>query len=371
MKNSLFQKLSSKLNSLQNLSQNQKKILAFLVSFLVLGLFLFGYNWFTNPGFKYNFIPDNRPDSSTKAGANANVKKATTDLTNVLSNVNPENLIYEKVKFKDLPIYPKAWVEKNFTPQEQLNALVSGPSGDADSDGLNNKQEYLYGSNPKNKDSLCNGKIDNNSCFGRTDKQNIDMGISPLTGFELESPTEIKVKKQDLLVVDKLQDTFNTATKEGVDFVTLYQLSKTIDLSDKMNEIKVVEVQENTNSMIAYQEARVNLLKDSASDDDFSNFVKLYQLSTLDELNKESQKYRDFKERLAVMPVPKRYVPSHKAYIMFFDKMIELTEHRKTELGKEKFSDEFRNKSKTLATEAVWAYKKLNTELSFIEQSKN
>ena len=51
----------------------------------------------------------------------------------------------------------QAWKDSQFTPAELLDPLLSGSNVDFDGDGLKNWQEYLHGSNPK--DRLSNGMM--------------------------------------------------------------------------------------------------------------------------------------------------------------------------------------------------------------------
>lgn len=47
----------------------------------------------------------------------------------------------------------QAWLDTHFNPTEQLNPSLSGPNADADGDGLDNKAEYIVGTDPRNPTS--------------------------------------------------------------------------------------------------------------------------------------------------------------------------------------------------------------------------
>jgi hypothetical protein len=322
------------------------------------------------------YIYQNQNYINTLLGRNKTEEKETTsnddkpalraaieNLNKTLSRVGNDAVLYQTINFEELPIYPQTWVEKYFNSSEIANALIGGQSADPDSDGLSNKQEYLYGSDPKNKDSLCNGKVDNTICFGRTDKENVDAGFSPLTGLELETPKKLKLKKQDFALVGKLQNSFETASKEGVDFPSLYQLSKLIDLSPELSTVKVSSVDDTVQSILDYQQFRIEILGDFANDDEFSSFTKIYELATAQEFDDYIKQYTNILTKLQSARVPQRYENAHRAYTLLFQKLVALVEHRKSGVLAGVIGSEFKEKSKQISTEMVWSYRRLNEEL--------
>ena len=349
------------------LSDTQKSLVAFGLTGLILVVIGGGIFISKNPSFINNIQGKKTDKTDQQSDQNRPVLQSTADsLNKALTKIGTDAVIYQTISFEELPIYPQAWVDKYFDSKEQANALIGGQDADPDGDGLSNKQEYLYGSDPTNKDSLCDGKIDNKVCFGRTDKQNVDAGFSPLTGLQLDTPKKIKIKKQDLAVIGNLKNSLETASNEGVDFPTLYQLAKTIDLTQEMDKQKVISVQDTAQGFLDYQQFRVEILGDFANDDEFSSFTKIYELSTKEDFDSYIKKYTDIRDKLVAASVPQKYIEAHRAYILLFQKLVALVQHRKEGVLAGSIGPEFKEKSKQISTEMVWSYKRLNEELTIV-----
>ncbi|MBC7472054.1 MAG: hypothetical protein H7196_02205 [candidate division SR1 bacterium] len=278
-----------------------------------------------------------------------------------IDKINLDDVLYDTISFKELPVYPKAWVEKYFSFSEQANQLISGPNADADGDGLTNKEEYFYASSPVNKDTLCNGSKEEKGCNGNNDKQNVDAGISPLTGLTLDSYDKVKIKKQDYAILNRIQDSFENAAKEGVDFPTLYQLSKTIDLNDEYKKISALTQSNDRVNIVNYISFRAKLLQNIIDESEVGLFSELYQSTKIDEIKNVKKKYLDKNEELKNTYVPERFVELHRAYIFFFDKIIQLLDLRIEGISEKKTeSKDFRNRSKKMGVEIMWSYRKLS-----------
>jgi len=351
------------------LSENQKTFLAAFLSIITVFLLIFGYNFAFNTSFRDNTLGINKP-SPTESSENAQIRAAIEELDRTVLKINPEDFVFQTINLEDIPVYPKSWVEKYFDGSERANALISGPSADSDSDGLSNKQEYFYGSSPKNKDTLCDGKNDGSKCTGKTDKENVDSNISPLTGLKLDVQKRFRIKRQDLLVLSQIQNSFETAAKEGVDFPTLFQLSKTIDLTRESEAISTTTVDDGRDSFLAYNKIRISVLQDFASQDELSSFTQIYELTKIDDLDRVQKKYENLKLKLNSTSVPKRFEASHKVYVLLFEKLARLVEHRKLGVDQENPSEEFRKISKDKAIEVVWTYRRLNEELDKLPKNE-
>lgn len=354
--------LFAKVNLNNRLSDTQKIFVAVLLS-IIIGIIIVGsYNWFTNENFRSNILGKNFSPTTAK-NTDTSLLDSVNKLNETLVKINPEDIVYKTINFEDLPIYPNTWVEKRFSSLDKSNALISGPSADPDGDGLSNKQEYLFGSNPNIKDTLCDGKTDNNLCKGRNDKQNVDAGISPLTGLDLNTPKKIKIPRQDLSIISQIQDSFENASKEGVDFPELYQKSRSIDLSKDMDIIEVSTQEDNRDNILNYQQVRVDILKEFVDEDEVASFTNIYQYTKLEDLVKVKKRYTDLKDKLQMTLVPKKYKNSHKAYVLVFQKLVNLINHRENIIQKNSYTDEVQQESQKKVIEVFWGYRRLNEEI--------
>lgn len=68
---------------------------------------------------------------------------------------------------------PKDWVIKYFATDNQYDPKVGGGDGDPDEDILSNCQEYFYGTDPTNPDTMGSGQLDG---------AKVVMGLNPLDG---------------------------------------------------------------------------------------------------------------------------------------------------------------------------------------------
>ncbi len=344
-------------------SANKPNIAIFstILIILVLGSIV-GYSWFTNEQFR-NVLTG----KGSTSNINDSVTTAVENLGKSTKLINTDALIYDTINFRNLPVYPKAWVEKYFQNGEALNQLVSAPDKDPDADGLTNKEEYFYASNPKNKDTLCDGKQDGKKCVGKTDKQLIDEGISPLTGLELVKIENVRVKKQDYAILNKIQDSFENASREGVDFPTLYQLSKSIDLTEEYKVLPILTQSDDRENLLNYINFRVNLLQDLVAQDQVSLFTEIYQSTKVEDIKKTREKYAKKNEELRTTYAPERFESIHRSYIFFFDKIIELLDFRADGIEKNTLGSEASKKiNQEKAVAVVWAYRLLNENLSTV-----
>lgn len=363
---SILPNLFTKIQLNNKLSDTQKIFVAVLFS-IIIGITIVGsYNWFTNENFRSNILGKNF-SATTAKNTDTRLLDSVKKLNDTLVKINPEDIVYKTINFEDLPIYPKAWVEKRFSSSDRSNALISGPSADPDGDGLSNKQEYLYGSNPNIKDTLCDGKNDTNLCKGRNDKQNVDAGISPLTGLDLNTPKKIKIPRQDLSVIAQIQDSFENASKEGVDFPELYQKSRSIDLSKEMDIIEVSTQEDTRDNILNYQQARIDILKEFVDEDEVASFTNIYQYTKLEDLSKVKKRYTGLKDKLQMTLVPKKYKNSHKAYVLVFQKLVNLIDHRENIIQKNSYTDEVKQESQKKVVEVFWGYRRLNEEITKLQ----
>lgn len=334
------------------LTKKQQNIIALIGTFVVVGLIV-------SVSIALTYTPPAERDSDNVVSLN----DALSGL-NSIDTINPQSLIFEEVSLQNVPLYPIAWVERHFSPIERGNDLISGPNADPDNDGLTNKLEYFQGSDPRNPDTLCNGVVDNNNCFGRTDGQNVLLGISPLTGLSIESIGTFVLFKTDIPILDRIQNSFEQQTREGVDFPTLYQLSRTIDLSNEYNEIQISSQKDNRQSILSYQEVQADILSGYLNDNQLTNFIEIYQITEPEELNEISVKLTEKVASMKQISVPESYVSVHRSFTMVFETLIDLVEHREQGLRDQTiFTEEFKEQSKAFAVRTTWAYRKMNESL--------
>jgi hypothetical protein len=335
----------------------------FIVSLIVIvSGSLLTYTWFTNESFR-NRITNKKTESNSQSSS-----IVTKNLGNRTNLVNTEKLIYDTINFRDLPVYPESWVAKYFTSAEKGNQLLAGQTADADGDGLTNKEEYFYASNPRQKDTLCEGKTDGQKCTGKTDKQLVEENISPLTGLELVKYETLRIKKQDFAILDNIQNSFENAAKEGVDFPTLYQLSRATDLSDQFKALRVITQDDNRENLLNYLNLRVNLLQDLIAQDQVSLFTEVYQSTRVEDIRKTRDKYQAKNDELRTTPTPKKFENIHRSYIFFFENIVDLLNFRAEGIEKKTLeSAESKKTNQTKAVAVVWAYRSLNESLAEVD----
>lgn len=344
-----------------------KILLAGFLALLVLTLSVGTYLWFFNPNFRLWFRETESLSFWNQKEQQKRREKEIQELSQRIVSLNSQNRIYQTIRISDLPIYPEAWRERHFNSEELRNSLISGPEADPDNDGLSNKEEYFFGSHPKNADTLCSGKRGKQEggidCQGLNDKQNIEKGISPLTGLPLEEPPEITILSQDLGILESLKESFEIASREQIDFPTLYQLSRTIDLEQEFKSIKVLELTDNTQNILDYQRNRLQVLENFASDESLRTLIEIYQITRPEQFNQIRSNYQAKLENLQKMGVPKTYANSHRAYVLIFQKIVELIDLRRASLSEENLSETtFKEQVQSKAVELVWAYRKLAAE---------
>jgi|694.fasta_scaffold52604_2 hypothetical protein len=344
-------------------SQTVRVISAILLTVLVVG----GFVYFSRND-SLSFVKKADTEVSTNSLLESPEFQRNLDkLRNISNTLNPENIVYDRIKYQDLPVYPQGWVERNFSATELRNSLVSGPSADPDGDDLSNKAEFLYGSDPKNKYSLCGTYTEEAKCQ-KTDKENVDLRISPLTGLEIEENKDILVSKQDQVFLKSVEESFEASSKEGVDFPVLYQESKLIDLSDELEDDSFAVVPDSRVSFKDYIDKRVDivdgLLTEDESSDELGSLLNVYKTSKVEDLKKIYNKYDQIHDTLLKAGVPETYKESHKPFLMLFRKLKILVQHRQNGFENQTTeTQEYLTKSKKLAVEVVWSYRQMDEEL--------
>jgi hypothetical protein len=352
-------------NPFLNLKQWQKQAVALIATVVSISLVAGIWSLSTNQGLRDRFFGKKTDQTEVVKKQDTETAAFLQKFNETLKGFNPDTVLYKEVSLEDLPIYPKIWVDRYFSPEEQVNALISGEAADGDGDGLSNKQEYLYGSNPRVTDTLCENRLDKNiQCSGRNDKQNVDANISPLTGLSLDTPKKFQIKQQDFAFISQLKDSLTEAANEGVDFPTLYQEARLVNLRSEIPSFDIQGVDNNRQTVLDYLSNRLKVLDGFVSNDALGSFSKVYSYTKVEEFDKAITQYQDIKTQLKSAPVPKKYLDSQRAYLFLFDKLLDLLAHRKTIIGQPVPTEEFKKLSKQKSVAMAWAYQNLNEELT-------
>jgi hypothetical protein len=89
---------------------------------------------------------------------------------------------------------PRDWLLKYFATDDENSLAVGGPEGDPDGDILTNEQEFFYGTDPTNPDTLGDGQLDG---------VKVAANINPLTGGPLNTLDYAK------LAADRVIEAYN------------------------------------------------------------------------------------------------------------------------------------------------------------------
>jgi Bacterial TSP3 repeat len=350
----------------------QKLVIAAVLTLSITTVGGLAYNYYANPAFRASIARVtgfNIGGSDSAASVNR--------LRNLLTRTDNSEDFYKRYTLGQLNIYPDAWVNRNFNPSERVNTLISSPESDPDGDGLTNKEEYFYGSNPKKSRSLCEGFSTGQKpvptspfeCDQRSDKQLVTDGLSPLSGLELEVASSFTVLNQDIGIINNLKESFEKAANEGVDFPVLYQESRLIDLSAQASSIKFTTVEDNAVSITNYRLARAEALQSFSGQGGLSDLSQIYQVTKIEQLENLKNQYATQYSTLEKMQVPKRYDQAHRAYMMIFAKLKELIGLRQQALKDNKLSDpEYQRQGKVKSVEVFWGYRRLQEEQARLKE---
>jgi hypothetical protein len=344
-------------------------MLALILSISIVGGTYSIYQFSFNPSWQSNlntFIGIKKTDAEQK------LINSTIELNNLVQQYNKNGEYFKEYKLSDLDIYPEGWKKRYFIANnEQLNQLISGPQADPDNDGLTNREEFFYGSNPKLNKTLCNNlslgdkpiSTSPFTCDGRNDKQLVDDSISPLTGLTLDVVSKFTVLNQDVAVLNSLKESFEKASDEGVDFPVLYQMSRLIDNSEKMNQIKVIEQPDTAENILNYRDYRLNVINKIISEQEITILSQIYTITKDEQFTNLKKQYQTELDNAQNVAVPKKYVQSHRAFSLMFQILIDLIDHRRSGyLAENTSSQEFKDKSKNLAVEIAWSYRRFQEE---------
>jgi hypothetical protein len=362
--------------NLRNLTNQQKNILAIGLTVLIVGFISFlslsvhikdGRFVFSMP---FSSPKDKRSEQTKRKSFDIN--DAISKLESQISQTKPTEFVVESIRFEDLNIYPTSWVERNFTAEERRNVLISGPNADPDNDGLNNRMEYMYSSNPKNAYTLCGRNTEEKENCDKTDKENIENQISPLTGLAIQEVRNIIITRQDRIIAEELNDSMFNASESGVDFPEIYQLSASIDLTEELQKIEFSTIPDTRETLLKYMELKTEFLQEFSENGIIFSFSEIYKLIDKDALKILKDNYQNLYDNFKSTPVPKSQADFQRAVLFSLKKAIELIDIRiKILEGEIEDSQEQVEKNKQKAIELVWGFRQLNEITKKEQLAKN
>jgi hypothetical protein len=339
----------------KNLTTLQKQIISFLIPVVIIGGGFGIYNLFNYQNLPLNKVPETRTEAVVQKGQQALEK-----LKNATKN-DPTELLFVELTVEQLNIYPQGWVKTNFTKEQQTNQLISSSASDPDGDGITNLREFLYGSNPTNKYTLCGGK-QTEDCK-KNDGELIASEKSPLTGLPLEVPKNFKLKRADEKIIQNMKDSLGVASDQGIDFPKLYEQSRTLDLNSELEKIEITTQEANRENILKYYQKRLEILRDYAEEDELTSFANVYGLLDASKLETLQKSYESTLKDLKALVVPKSFENFHRASVYSMIKLVEITNSRKETIKQGTFGkQEEIEKGQKLAKELFWAYRKINIE---------
>jgi hypothetical protein len=337
-----------------------KKFLALVITIFIVGSGVSAYLFFNKT--QLGVTPTKEGEVSTVLSDEAN--QAFNNLKKTISNTNPGSLVYQEIELDNLQVYPNSWIGRNFTTGQQGNKLISGSEADPDKDGLSNRQEFLYGSNPMTTSTYCGVQTQTlDTICPKNDKEMIDAKLNPLTGLSLEIKKKFRAKIIDKNIAENLETSLNTSSDQGFDFPKLYEESRKLNLTDEFSKIKILTQKDTGDGVLTYYKSRLDILKEFAQDDELSSFNNLYGVIEVDKLTILKTKYENIESKLSQAVVPELVADYHKANVMVIQKMITILNGRIDTLTKNKLqTKEETEKSQKLAQEMLWSYRNLNDQ---------
>jgi hypothetical protein len=358
-------------NLFTNLSTVQRQFIAIILALSITGLA--GALYYMQSSKDSINLPLSRITSQTETKTtnitlDPDVMSAAKDIKNKLNAADPQGLIFENVNLEDLNIYPPAWAENRFDSTQMQNQLISGADADPDNDGLPNRVELLYGSNPLSPYSFCGEPNKVLVDCDKNDKQMIEAGKNPLTGLKIEEENSFNIKKLDKSILPSIQDSFATAETEGVTFTELYEKARTIDLSPEFKAIKVNSIKSDRDSILKYVDASYQSLRESNENDELITFANIYKLVDVAKIVELEDSYKSILSKIENLATPNLYLNFQKGSVMLVKKILKVIELRKENITSQTDnSAEFKEQSKKAALELFWTNRRINDEQRLIE----
>jgi len=229
--------------------------------------------------------------------------------------------------YRDLPIYPEIWVKKYFSDEEISKPHVSGPQVDADGDGLLNREEYLFNTNPKKKDTFCSlqktTESSNSSvqetCKATPDGDRLNQGFFPYNNQTVETPLEFIIDKKFSQNIGNLQSIVGFSEGKNISFPVLF--ANSLNLSSQPNYL------ETKNDLVVFDQPYENIFSQEHSllrYRQFQFYAEIMQSWKNNNLPETAQKYQ---KRLGQLTLSQAKPDHQKAYltnIFVYQKAIEI-----------------------------------------------
>lgn len=360
-----------KISIFNKLKEWQKVTLTIVLGIFITSSGFFGFYYFTDTNFRNNIQGYTTGRNAITRNREEYAKTQLNAINELLVNFDRTGNYYSEYTFADLDIYPDSWVKREFNESERANGLISGPGGDPDGDGLPNKLEFFYGSNPKKSRTLCEGfEVGQKPydtfpfvCDNRNDKELIDNFISPMTGLDLDTVDKFRVLNQDLAIVNNMKTSFEKASDEGVNLPTLYQQSFLVNYEELLDNYNVRELEDKAVNILEYRNFRFDVVDVLVGDNEITSISQIYTATKPEQFDSLAYQYGQILKRIETIGAPSTYVKTHQLYQLLFESLIDFTNLRKSGIEQNNAqSENYINASKAASIKIGWVYRRLKEE---------
>ncbi|MCL5436106.1 MAG: thrombospondin type 3 repeat-containing protein [Patescibacteria group bacterium] len=216
-------------------------------------------------------------------------------------------------------VIPISWYQQYFSDETITRVSIAGAEADPDKDGLTNKQEYLFGTNPMVSDTDRDGLSDGAEVAAGTDPTD---SASPVTSAVQSKPSPVD---------NFVEEVKNQLSAEGVDseaemnnFLKLDQAAVLPTIPD--SDIKLVP--DSDASLQEYQLAVSKIINEFSSGGIDSAFGQAFSADSLSDAKALSEKFASYLARLRELRVPKSSVETQKNTLIFFGALKKIADEK-------------------------------------------